>query len=210
MSCVANFHPSLEAVAIAAAAGPRTKFHLMLDLLQMLLEAVPDIKVDIYVDNVNLEATLPNPAALAGTIAGKARERMAQRVAQQLERCAGLIAKAVDTCSNFFEKRHGMKLSAAKSCFIASHAPVAARAATLTRCAGIKSTARGKMLGYETAAGRGRAMTGIRIRIARFRVKARRIKVLRGASINAKLVTRATGMPAMAYGLDAVAPVTPH
>ena len=47
-------------------------------------------------------------------------------------------------------------------------------------------------------------MSGIRKRISKFRVKAGRIKKLRSAGINVKTIARATGMPAMAYGLDAL------
>ena len=177
---------------------------LMLDLLQLLTEQVPSVKTDIYIDDVNLEVTLPNPAANSPKLAGKAKARMAQRVAQQMERCAKQIAAAVDVCACFFEDLHKMKLSITKSCFLSSEQPIAERAATLTRCKCIQRASRGKMLGYETAAGRGRVMSGIRKRISKFRVKAGRIKKLRSAGINVKTIARATGMPAMAYGLDAL------
>ena len=60
------------------------------------------------------------------------------------------------------------------------------------------------MVGYETAAGRGRVMSGIRKRIGKFKAKAGRIKKLRSAGIKVKTIAGATGMPAMAYGLDAL------
>ena len=176
---------------------------LMLDLLPALSAQMPNVKVDIYVDDVNLEVTLPNPAARQQRTEGKAKARLAKRVAQQMESCARQIAAAVDVCAVFFEDLHKMRLSITKSCFISSSQPIATRAASLTRCRGIKGVGRGKMLGYETTAGRGRVTSGIKKRISKFKVKANRIKKLRGTGINVKAITRATGMPAMAYGLDA-------
>ena len=82
----------------------------MLDLLDELAAAVPEAKVDIYVDDVNLEVPLPNPAACADARTTSEKRKLAKRVEQQFTRCATFVAVAVDTCAAFFQDRHRMTL----------------------------------------------------------------------------------------------------
>ena len=176
----------------------------MLDLLDELASAVPDAKVDVYVDDVNIEISLPNPAAAASPRTLEQRKKLARRVEQQFKRCASLVAQSVDACATFFQDKHRMSLSITKSCFLASSPWISAYAALSSRKCKIKATRRGKLLGYETSAGKARNAAGIKKRIQKFQPKAARIKRLRGMGVDAKTLARATGMPSMAYGLDAV------
>ena len=146
----------------------------MLDLIDELAASVPEVTKTIYVDDVNLEVTLPNPAYGITARSRAEAQRLAQRVLAQKERCAQKISTAVNTCTCFFGDRHKTTISVKKSCFIAAKRGISARAELLTWRRTVKAANSGKIRGFATNAGRARSTAENNRRVRKFSTKTAR------------------------------------
>ena len=185
---------------------------LILALLDVLDVQCPQVRLAIYVDDINVEATRPNHDDDDVQHCHKDKApSMAPAEKKFIAACelAGLISKAVNLIVAFFEDEMRMEVSAEQSRITSSIPALARMSQAMVKGGKAKAIChkkgeRAKMLGVETNGGISRVTKTQTKRRAAVKKRTWRYHVLGSKGFSRTALARATVVPATTYGCEVV------